>query len=127
MRAAATYLRILTRLTGAVQIALGLLFWSGNALSLVPIHMLVGLTLVVALWVLAGLAATSGASPGTVALAVAWGLVVPVLGLTQTQLLPGPDHWVVQVVHLLIGLGAIGQAERMAAEILGPSAPALGA
>ncbi len=127
MRAAATYLRVLTRLTGVAQIILGLLFWSGNALSLIPVHMLVGITLVLGLWALAGLAAASGASAGAVILAVAWGLVVPALGLTQTSLLPGSYHWVVQVVHLLLGLGAIGLAEQMAAAVLGPGATAVGA
>ena len=127
MRGAATYLRMLTRLTGAIQIVLGVLFWSGYALSLISIHMLVGLTLVLGLWALSWLAAASGASLGSVVLAVAWGMVVPVLGLTQTQLLPGSDHWVIQVVHLLVGLGAIGMAELMAGDVLGPGASAAGA
>ncbi len=131
MRNVAVYLRMLTRLTGAFQIVLGVLFWTGIALSLIPIHMLVGLTFVLGLWALAGLAAASGASPGLVVLAVAWGLVVPVLGLTQTQLLPGSYHWAVQVIHLFVGLAAIGMAEVMAAEVMaaevvGPGASAAG-
>jgi hypothetical protein len=79
--------------------------------------MLLGLVLVLALWVLAGLAARAGVPLGLVALAVAWGLIVPALGLTQDQLLPGSAHWVIQVLHLLVGLGAIGQAEGLAARI----------
>lgn len=37
------------------------------------------------------------------------------LGLNQAQFLTGSLHWIVQVVHLLLGLGAIGQAENLAA------------
>ncbi len=52
-------------------------------------------------------------------------MAVPILGLTQTQLLPGQSHWVIEVVHLLVGLGAIGLAEWMAAAVLGPGTSAL--
>ena len=37
------------------------------------------------------------------------------LGLTQSQLLPGDAHWVVQVLHLLVGLVAMGLAQDLAA------------
>ena len=37
--------------------------------------------------------------------------------MTQTQLLPGSWHWVIQVLHLLLGLGAMGQGEGLAARI----------
>jgi hypothetical protein len=52
-----------------------------------------------------------------VTLAVVWGLIVPLLGLTQGQLLPGDYHWVVKVVHLLVGMGAMGQGDVLAARI----------
>jgi hypothetical protein len=38
-------------------------------------------------------------------------------------LLTGDFHWIIQVLHLLVGLGAIGQAEGLAARI--KRAPAL--
>ena len=117
MKTATTTAQMLVRLCGLALLTLGLLFWTGNARGLVPLHMLLGLVLVLALWVLAGLAARAGVPLGLVALAVAWGLIVPALGLTQDQLLPGSAHWAIQVLHLLVGLGAIGQAEGLAARI----------
>ncbi len=42
---------------------------------------------------------------------------MPILGLTQNQLLPGSWHWVIQLVHLLVGLGAMGQGEGLARRI----------
>jgi hypothetical protein len=119
MKRVATGALALVRGAGLIQLILGGLFWTGNALSLVPLHMLVGSILVLALWVLAGCAAVAGVHWGRVALVAVWGLVVPILGVTQGQLLPGPGHWVIEVLHLLVGLGAIGQAEGLARRIVG--------
>ena len=51
-------------ITGLIEILLGLAFWTNNGLSLVPVHMLVGLILVITLWVLAVLAARTGPAWG---------------------------------------------------------------
>jgi hypothetical protein len=107
------------KLSGSILIILGLLFWTGHALTLIPLHMLLGLLLVLSLWTLAGLAASSGVNWGWVLLAIIWGFIVVTLGLTQTQLLPSSAHWVIQLLHLLIGLAAIGLGEGLAARIKG--------
>ena len=116
MKTAVSVLLWTIRITGVIQIVLGMAFWTNNLYNLLPVHMLVGVILVVALWVLAGLAARMGAGIGLVALALVWGLIVPVLGIMQTQLLPGSAHWVVEVAHLLVGLIAIGLGDRLARE-----------
>ena len=117
MRRATTTAQMLVRATGVVQLVLGGLFWTGNALDLVPLHQTVGFLMVFGLWTLAALAARAGVRPPLVALAAVWGLVVPVLGLNQTRLLVGSAHWLIEVLHLLVGLGAIGLAENLAARI----------
>jgi hypothetical protein len=117
MKTATTIANIVTRVAGLTAIVLGLLFWTGNALALIPIHMLAGILVVLGLWTLAGLAARAGVPLSFVVLAIAWGLIVPILGITQTRLLPGTAHWVIQLIHLLVGIGAIGQAEGLAARI----------
>jgi hypothetical protein len=114
MKSAITISQWTIRITGLIEILLGLAFWTNNGLSLVPVHMLVGLILVITLWVLAVLAARTGVSMGLVALAAVWGLIVPILGVMQTQLLPGGAHWVIEVIHLLVGLVAIGLGNRLA-------------
>jgi hypothetical protein len=126
MRTTATVAQWLVRITGLIQIVLGLLFWTGNQLTLVPVHILVGLILVLSLWTLAFIGARSGVQPGLVVVAFLWGLLVPILGLTQSQILTGGAHWLIQVLHLLVGLAAIGQGEALGARIrrLAPAAAA---
>jgi hypothetical protein len=120
MQAATTLALNLLRLTGIVQIVLGLLFWSGNAIGLIPVHMAIGYVLVVTLWVLAllGLASRGDVPLGLVVLAIVWGAIVPILGINQARLLPGDFHWIIKVVHLLVGLIAIGLGEEIARRIL---------
>jgi uncharacterized membrane protein HdeD (DUF308 family) len=83
---------MLVRVAGLILIVLGVLFWTDHALTLVPVPMLVGFVLVFSLWALAVLAARAGVHPSLVALAIIWGFIVPVLGLTQERLLPGDAH-----------------------------------
>jgi len=117
MRTAATVFQMLVRLSGLILIVLGILFWTGNTLDLVPVHMLLGLILVISLWALAFLAARAGAPPVQVIAAAVWGLVVPVLGVTQDQLVPGDAHVLIRILHLLVGLIAIGMAEGLGQRI----------
>jgi hypothetical protein len=92
LRLAMTTARMLVGISGPTALVLGVLFWTGNALTLIPVHMLVGIVLVLSLWILAVLAAVSGVRRGFVALAIVWGLIVPILGMSQTRLLPGDAH-----------------------------------
>jgi hypothetical protein len=114
---AAPVLQIVGRLCGLVLIALGIAFWTGNLLALVPVHMFTGVLLVVTLWVSSVVAAMSGERAGPVIGGFVWGAIVIALGMTQMSLLVGPTHWLVQVVHLLVGLGAIGLNERLTSSI----------
>ncbi len=117
MKNATIAAQMLVRISGLIQITLGLAFWTGHLSSLVPLHIAVGIVLVLSLWTLAGIAARAQVNPGPVIVAFAWGLLLPVFGLTQSGLLTGDLHWVIRVLHLLVGLAAIGQAEGLAARI----------
>ncbi len=101
------------RIAGLLMIVLGLLIWTGNFAGLIPFHMLIGIVLVVALWVLAYQGLRAGVSRGLVAVAVVVGLVLPIFGVNQQQILPGDGHVVVQVAHLALGLVAIGLGEAL--------------
>jgi hypothetical protein len=114
MTRASTVVQMLIRVCFVVQLVLGGLFWTNNARGLIPLHQLVGFIFVIAIWVQAGLAARAGVNLGLVAFAAVWALGVPILGLNQIELLPGSAHWVIEVVHLLVGIIAVGLAERLA-------------
>jgi hypothetical protein len=124
MRIATTVAHILARISGLTQIVLGLVIWIWHPDGLIPVHILVGVALVLALWTLAFLAAEAGVHRGLVSGAVLWGFVMPLLGLTQGRLLVGEAHWVIQGIHLLVGLGAIGLAQTLAARIRRAAGPA---
>ncbi len=117
MNIVTTIARMFIRIAGAIMIILGLLFWTDNAEFLIPLHMTIGLVLVLALWTLSIIAALSGVNPGLIALVVVWSLVMPALGLTQQRLLPGSAHWLIQTLHLLVGIGALALGEQLARRI----------
>jgi hypothetical protein len=123
MRSTITALQMAIRVVGVVQIILGLAFWTGNLLGLVDLHQLLGILLVLGVWTQAALAARAGVPAGMVAGAVVLGLIVPIVGLTQRELLPGSAHWVIQVVHLLLGLGLLGMADSLAVRAKARLAP----
>jgi hypothetical protein len=114
VRSTITAIQMAIRTAFVVQLVLGLAFWTGNTLGLVDLHQLIGILIVLALWAQAALAARAGVQPGMVAAAVVWGVVVVVVGLTQRELLGGSAHVVIEVLHLLLGIGAVGLAERLA-------------
>jgi hypothetical protein len=118
MKAFVLSVQWLIRVLAVVQLTLGVLFWTGNAYSLINLHMLAGIALVLALWVQAAVAARAGIGFGLPVVAFGWGILVVALGVTQDSLLPGDLHWLIKVVHLLVGVGAVGQAESLAARTL---------
>ena len=102
------------RASASLALILGILSWVGVLPdSLIGIHMLLGIIVVLSLWVLGGAIAMTRGGIGLGIGAIVLGLITLALGLTQQQILPDPNslHWIIQVVHLLIGLSAIGMGE----------------
>ena len=100
------------RIAVLAAIILGILFWTGNAENLIPVHMLIGIIAVLSLWVI-GLAQgfIRGGSFGLALATFVVGLALAIVGLYQQQWLLGSSHWIIQVIHLLLGLSAIGLGE----------------
>jgi hypothetical protein len=113
----------IVRVAGIVQIVLGLLFWTGRALGYIPLHMTVGFVVVLGLWTLAVLALVARTGAGLALFAIVWGLALPALGMTQAAILVGPWHWIIRVIHLLMGLTALGLADQLATRVLKSRAP----
>jgi hypothetical protein len=107
MKTAILVARGLVGITGLIQLALGIVFWTGHLKTLIPLHMIIGLVFVLSLWTLAGLTARAGAPIPLVVITFVWGLVLAAFGMAQMNLLPGSWHWVINVTHLLTALVAM--------------------
>jgi hypothetical protein len=124
MQIATTIALTVMRIAGPAAVILGVMIWTGYFYVVLPIHMLVGILVVLALWTLATVAAFTGASRGLAALALVWGIIVPLLGITHASLLPGPFHWIIQVIHLAVGMVAMVLGGRLATMIRATQKPA---
>jgi len=98
-----------------LAIILGILLWTGNFDNIKSIHMLVGIIVVLALWTI-GLVQgfQKGGSFGLAAATFVVGLALAIVGLYQEQWLTSSFHWIIQVIHLLLGLSTIGLGEMIA-------------
>lgn len=114
-------LTLLIRLAGGGALLLGLAIWTGHASTGIPIHMLLGATLVLAMWGTAAIALRRGARRGLAVLVALWGLGLAALGLSQTRLLPGGAHWVIGLAHLLVGAVGISLGVTLAGALAGPA------
>jgi len=112
--AAARILKLVIRLAGGGAVLLGLARWAGYLVSWLPVHMAFGIALVLTLVTVAILAWRAGRQPRLAALVAVWALLVLWLGYTQQRLLPGSQHWIIQVTHLAVGGIAMALGTRLA-------------
>ncbi|GAC1426130.1 MAG: hypothetical protein PVS3B3_20010 [Ktedonobacteraceae bacterium] len=101
------------RISTLLALILGILFWTGSAPdALIPVHVILGILVTLSLWVLGFLFGRSrGGNWGLAAVAIVWGLLVIGIGGSQIGQTPGTA---VKIIHLLIGLLAIGIGEMVA-------------
>jgi hypothetical protein len=118
MRTATLVTMWIVRLAGIIQIVLGVLFWTGRGINYIPLHMAIGFVVVLGLWTLAILALRARAPVGLVGFALLWGIALPALGIPQATILIGRWHWIIRVIHLLMGLTALALADRLASHVL---------
>lgn len=96
-------------IAGLGALTLGLLFWIAQ-IDLLNIHMLLGLTVALALLVLSIVMVATRGLRLLGAIGIVYAFILPVFGLTQSGILIGSTHWLIQVLHLLVGLGALALA-----------------
>jgi hypothetical protein len=100
------------RVVFVLELILGILFWLNIARSLIPVHMLLGLLLVVLVWFLG--AAQGLTKAGSVGLTLATflvGLALAIVGLFQRGWVLNGAHWTIQVLHLLLALATVALGE----------------
>ena len=93
-------------IAGLGALALGLLFWIAN-ISFINVHMLLGLTVALLLLLLSIVMIFTRGMRLLGAIGIVYALFVPAFGLNQATLLIGSLHWIIQVAHLLVGIGAV--------------------
>jgi hypothetical protein len=105
-------------LAGLLALVLGLLAWTGSAANLTQMHMLLGFLAVGALWVIGIGQAFFANGRWSVALcALAVGALTIIVGMMHPSLMVGQFHWIIQVVHLLLGIITIGLGHMAAARV----------
>lgn len=98
---------MILRVSALIAIVLGLVSWTGNTLGPIGIHEFFGVLVVLSLWWLGLMAPSMGLKAG----ALVTGLLVVIIGFSQESILQGAGHWFTQVIHLVLGLAAIGLGE----------------
>ena len=111
MRNLVKILLMLARLLVTVQLILGLLIWFAQMVSVKQLHIALGSIYVLDLWILGIIALFALSARGLSLLTLLMGGVIMWLGVAQSTLLVGSAHWAVQVLHLLLGVAAMGLVE----------------
>jgi hypothetical protein len=102
----ARILQIIAGIAGICALALGLTIWIAN-INLISIHMIFGILVALSLLVMGILAVgTSGLRIWGI-VGIVYAIIVPVFGLSQFNILVGNLHWIIQTLHMLVGIGAI--------------------
>lgn len=98
------------RISALIALILGILFWTGSAPdALIPVHIILGILVTLSLWVLGFMfGRAKGGNWRFALLAFAWGLLV--IGVGGSQIGQDPST-AVKIIHLLIGVLAIGVGE----------------
>lgn len=71
------------------------------------IHMLFGLTVALALLILAVMATFASGMRRLGVIGIVYAFLVPIFGVTQQMMLAGDLHWLVETTHLAVGFGAL--------------------
>lgn len=102
---------MIIRVSALIVLVLGVVIWPGTHDGLQPIHMTFGILLVLSLWWLAGLSLRRGENSPLAIAAILDGVLLYIVGVTQDNILTTGPHWLIQIVHLALGLAAIGLGE----------------
>jgi hypothetical protein len=101
----------LLRICWLISLALGLALWFGHGYQFLKLHMWVGFVITFDLLLLAIAGLLARLPPVLPLLTILWAIGLPVIGIGQLRAMPGANHWIIQVIHLLFGLGAVGLGE----------------
>jgi hypothetical protein len=102
----ARLLQIIVGITGLCALVLGLFIWIAN-IDLTDIHMLFGLLVTLGLLVMSIIALTAPGLRIWGSVGIVYAIILLLFGVSQSSILVGNLHWLIQTLHTLIGIGAI--------------------
>ena len=111
-------LLLILRIAFLAALALGLALWAGHGYQYLKLHMWIGFAITFDLLLLAIAGFLARLTPALPLITVLWAALLPFVGIWQMRAVPGSNHWMVQVLHLIIALGAIGLGEAISKRIL---------
>ncbi len=117
MRIATVIVQNAVRFIGLILIVLGFLFWTHHSYELVPLHIYLGIALVILALDHGGDRACCTAETRPASHCFRMGPAGVYFGMNMGRMLPGPAHEAIRVLHFFIGLGAIGLSESLAARV----------
>ncbi len=102
----ARILQIIVGIAGLCALVLGLFIWIAN-IDLTDIHMLFGLLVTLGLLVMSIIALTARGLRIWGIVGIVYAIIVPIFGVSQSNMLVGHLHWLIQTLHTLVSIGAI--------------------
>ena len=110
--------RWVVRVGFLLALILGIVLWTGHGYEYLRLHMWIGFIVTFALLALVIAGSLARISPALPIVTFLWAIALPAIGIAQLRIVPGPNHWIIRVIHLILGLGAIGLAEVLTKKIL---------
>ena len=102
----ARILQIIVGIAGLCALVLGLVIWIAN-IDLTDIPMLFGLLVTLGLLVMSIIALTVSGLRIWGIVGIVYAIIVPIFGVSQSNILVGHLHWLIQTLHVLVSLGAL--------------------
>lgn len=110
-------LQWVTRVAGILALLLGISRWAGPGVAPLGVHMAMGGLVVLALTIFAAWALIERARIAAAIVGLLWAAGTLLVGIVQDWWVGGGSHLFIEIIHPLLGIGAIGLAEMLAAAL----------
>ncbi len=110
-------LQWVTRIAGILALLLGMSRWAGPGIGPLGLHMALGGLVVLALATLAIWALIDRVRIAPAIVGLLWAAATLAVGTVQDWWVGGGSHLTIEIIHPLLGVGAIGLAEMLAAAL----------
>jgi hypothetical protein len=107
----------LIRIAGIGALAIGVSYWFARGVAPLSVHMTLGGIVALVLAILAVWAFSAGVRVPAAIAALVWAVATVYVGTMQDWWIGAGSHRPMQIIHPLLGIGAIGLAEMLGAAL----------